>query len=108
MGEQVAGLRDALHDDADLRALATTPLIVNIMVLAYQGEPASSLPSTGTLLQRRSELLTAYVLRMFTRRRRHTRYQPAETIGWLAWLGRSLFHESQPAWTAPEASYGVR
>ena len=49
------------------------------------------------------------------RKRRFTRYAPIGSRSVDASLAtlpegrlRDLFHESQPAWTAPEASYGVR
>jgi hypothetical protein len=49
------------------------------------------------------------------RKRRFTRYAPIASRSVDASLAtmpeqrlRDLFHESQPAWTAPEASYGVR
>ena len=49
------------------------------------------------------------------RRRRFTRYAPVGSRSVDASLAAlperrllELFHESQPAWTAPEASYGVR
>ena len=49
------------------------------------------------------------------RKRRFTRYAPVGSRSVDASLAAlperrllDLFHESQPAWTAPEASYGVR
>jgi hypothetical protein len=49
------------------------------------------------------------------RRRRFTRYSPVGNRSPDAALAElsdrelvSLFHESQPAWTAPEAAYGAR
>jgi hypothetical protein len=49
------------------------------------------------------------------RKRRFTRYAPVGSRSVDASLAAlperrliELFHESQPAWTAPEASYGVR
>ena len=49
------------------------------------------------------------------RRRRFTRYSPVGNRSPDAALAElsdrelvQLFHESQPAWTAPEAAYGVR
>lgn len=49
------------------------------------------------------------------RKRRFTRYAPIGSRSVDASLAAlparrlfELFHESQPAWTAPEASYGVR
>jgi hypothetical protein len=95
-GAQVAGLRAALRDEADLRELAATPLLLNIMVLTYQGALAESLPTSGTLEERRSAVLTAYVQRMFTRRTgTRERYPRQHTVHWLAWLARALSQHSQ-------------
>jgi hypothetical protein len=95
MGDRVAGLRTALLEDAGLRELATTPLLLNLMVLAYQGETAATLLASGSPGERRGELLTAYVQRMFTRRGARPPYTPERTIRWLACLARGLSDHSQ-------------
>ncbi len=83
LGEQLTGLRAALRADADLRELATTPLLLNLMILTYQGTPAESLPVRGTQEERRAQLLTAYVERMFARRGGSARYPRERTLHWL-------------------------
>src|SRR5581483_8931170 len=97
MGEELAGVRSALRGDAELRELATTPLLLNIMILTYQGAPTESLPVTGTLEDRRSMLLTAYVERMFARRGATSTYPRERTVRWLAWLARALSQQSRPS-----------
>ena len=95
MGDEVAGLRTALHDDAMLLEMATTPLLLNIMMLTYQGSQPTALPTADTAEDRRSELLTAYVLRMFRRRRTDARFPADRTVQWLAWLAGALDRRSQ-------------
>jgi hypothetical protein len=94
-GDRVAGLRTALQEDASLRELATTPLLLNLMVLAYHGESAATLLASGSPGERRGQLLTAYVQRMFTRRGARPPYPPERTIHWLACLARGLSDRSQ-------------
>ncbi len=38
-GERLESLRQTLREDADLRALASTPLMLNVLTVAYQGTP---------------------------------------------------------------------
>ena len=111
-GDQVAGLRAALQEDAALRELATTPLLLNLMVLAYQGVPAATLLAGSGPEGRRGQLLTAYVRRMFTRRGKKSAYAPERTIQCLGWLARGLAAHShtifyleslQASWLEPFA-----
>src|SRR5712691_959086 len=39
-GHRLDALREALRKDADLRALARTPLMLNVLTVAYQGAPS--------------------------------------------------------------------
>ena len=95
MGEEVSGLRTALDEDAVLLEIATTPLLLNIMILTYQGSGPASLPTAQTAEARRAELLTAYVMRMFGRHGAVARFGADRTIHWLAWLARELDRHSQ-------------
>ncbi len=38
-GERLEALRETLREDTDLRALASTPLMLNVLTVAYQGTP---------------------------------------------------------------------
>ena len=97
IGDEVAGLRAALLDDPVLLEMATTPLLLNIMILAYHGSDVGSLPTAQTAEDRRTELLNAYVLRMFRRRRADARFPADRTVQWLAWLAGALDRRSQVA-----------
>jgi hypothetical protein len=95
MGDRVAGLRAALLDDPVLLEMATTPLLLNIMILTYQGSASPSLPTAHTVEDRRAQLLTAYVLQMFRRRPPDARFPAPRTVHWLAWLAGALDRRSQ-------------
>lgn len=105
-GEQLAGLRAALAQDTTLCELAETPLMLSILMLTYQGQSATHLPTLATLEEQRNRVFSAYVTRMFQRRSQTLPYTPSQTIGWLAWLAQSMLqHQSifhlerlQPSW----------
>jgi eukaryotic-like serine/threonine-protein kinase len=95
VGENLEGVREALRDDAILRELSETPLMLSVMALAYQGMTAEELPATGSISQRRRHLFTAYVNRMFRRRGMDARYPQQQTIGWLHWLAQAMSTHAQ-------------
>jgi hypothetical protein len=94
-GDHLAGLRAALEADADLRELATSPLLLSIMTLAYQGKGAEALPASGTAEDRRAHLFATYVDQMLGRRGAGTRYTRAQTTRWLTWLARGMAQQGQ-------------
>ena len=89
-GEQLSSLRTILETDLELKKIATTPLILSIMSMAYQYyvlEDFQSLPSTG---ERRRHLLDSYVERMLYRRDSSQDYSNENTKYWLAWLAKNM------------------
>ena len=96
-GGQLDGVRAALREDAMLRQLATSPLLLSVMALAYQGAPAAALPAEGSLEARRTQLFGTYVQRMLTRRRSGAAagYPEEETRRRLAWLAQALTRQAQ-------------
>jgi hypothetical protein len=106
-GPPLAALRAAVQEDAVLRELATSPLLLSVMALTYQGAPAEALPTGGSAEDRQSRLFAAYVERMFARRGPEPRYPKEQTVRWLAWLagaknrqGQTVFYleRLQPEW----------
>jgi serine/threonine protein kinase/GTPase SAR1 family protein len=91
----LTGLRSLLAEDASLQELAQSPLILNIMVLAYQGLTARGLPRTNTVEECRQQLFDAYLDRMLKRRGTKNHYSETQTIRWLSWLAQELRHTSQ-------------
>ncbi|WP_416674321.1 protein kinase domain-containing protein [Egbenema bharatensis] len=103
----LTGLKSLLKEDAALQELAQSPLMLNIMVLAYQGIGAEDLDETLVVEERRRQLFNAYIERMFKRRSLDQTYSEAEAIGWLSWLAKQMLQQSQsvfliehlqPAW----------
>ena len=94
-GAQVEALRVALRTDLDLQELATTPLMLSILTLAYQGTSLDEITALDSLKTRQQQAFDAYVERMLKRRRAETRYTPRQTTQWLAWLARRMKQQGQ-------------
>ncbi|GAB1822463.1 NACHT domain-containing protein [Herbidospora sp. RD11066] len=90
LGEPLAGLRATLDDDASLGELLRTPFLLSVAVRAYEGLPAAHVGGDGSLSDRRSRLLTAFVDRALTRKPGQAGVAPADAVRWLAFVARSL------------------
>ncbi|PSO93103.1 MAG: hypothetical protein BRC48_13030 [Cyanobacteria bacterium QS_9_48_30] len=89
--------------DGELQELARTPLMLNIIALAYQGQDLETLLSTN-LEDRRRHLFDAYIERMFNRRggvqqgksdSQADLYPKEQVMHWLSWLAQRMSQESQ-------------
>ncbi|NER26848.1 MAG: NACHT domain-containing protein [Symploca sp. SIO1C4] len=94
VGDSVAAVSTALQTDSQLQELAASPLMLNIMAIAYQGMSVEDLPSMN-LEQRRQQIFNAYIDRMFSRRGADDRYPKPKAMGWLIWLAQRMVQESQ-------------
>lgn len=68
-GEGLDDLRSAIASDKDLRSAVTTPLILRVMALAYQGMDRELIPRPGDTAEWRKRLFDDYVSRMLRRSR---------------------------------------
>jgi len=66
---RLGGVLDALRDDPELWELLTSPLMLNIVALAYGDRAAQALTAGGDQAQRRARLFDAYVVEVLARRR---------------------------------------
>jgi NACHT domain len=109
-GARLGALREALRSDDQLQTLASTPLMLSVMSLAYHDMPAEALrgDALDSVEERREQLFTIYVERMFSRRGERLPPYPRErTLRWLTWLARGmrrhaesvfLIERMQPDW----------
>lgn len=95
MGKQFSALQVTISDDAVLRELVSTPLMLSIITLAYQGLPIEAGVLSGTLEARRQYILKTYVQRMLERHQRDTNYNPQQIVNWLHWLADQLIRHKQ-------------
>lgn len=111
----LTGLRALLKGNRAVQDLAKSPLMLNIMVLAYEGVAVEGLPKTEVVEEWRKQLFDAYIEQMFCRPNRlkvEQRYSPAQSLRWLTWLAQGMKKESQtvffiermePAWLQNKA-----
>ncbi|TMC21102.1 MAG: NACHT domain-containing protein, partial [Chloroflexi bacterium] len=94
-GPQVEALLMALRQDSDLQELATTPLMLNLLLLAYQGMSRQEIAPLGTLLAKQQQVFATYVQRMLHRQGTQDNYTSQQTMHWLAYLARQMKQENQ-------------
>lgn len=108
VGNSLAGLKTLLQQDAKLEKFAKTPLILNIMSLAYQGVPEEDLLlQLGATENYYQSLWNIYIEKMFKRKKGSAKYTKDKVQHWLSWLAKQMRQESrtvfliekmQPTW----------
>ncbi len=94
VGEQLKVLHDALSRDTSLQELATNPLMLSVMTLAYHGKSVGDLSSLDSDAVRH-QVFDAYIERMFKVNRAKRLYEPQQNIHWLSWLASKLIEHNQ-------------
>src|SRR5262249_25104791 len=94
IGEPLAALRQTLQTDTSLWELLDTPLMLNIVTLAYENEPETLLQPEKSQETQRQRVFAAYVDRMFRRRKPATSYSREQTLHWLRWLAQQMMQRS--------------
>jgi eukaryotic-like serine/threonine-protein kinase len=96
-GDKLSSLRATLQADEALRNMAQSPLILNIMSLAYQNASAEDLtdPALNTNKARRKHLLDTYIARMFHRKASAQPYDDHQTKQRLVWLAQNMQKHNQ-------------
>jgi hypothetical protein len=106
-GAALARLGETLQQDSDLRALASTPLMLNILAMAYDTPQANPILPAMSSQQQRTALFAAYTERVLKRRGAYAPYAPDQTVRWLRWLARQMqardqaefrIEQLQPEW----------
>lgn len=110
-GASLSALRVALHQDAALYELTSTPLMLSILTLTYHDMPAEELLPGGSLTERRQQIFKRYVERMLRHRGIEKRYTREQTTHWLMFLAQQMKQQNQtifylehlqPAWLSGE------
>jgi hypothetical protein len=97
-GSKFSMLKRALNKDLMLRELAKTPLMLNVMRVAYEDLPADQIAEEKMdLEERRKHLFGTYVEKMFAReaRSRTESYSEERTITLLSWLATEMINHAQ-------------
>lgn len=111
-GRQLEALRTALRSDSLLHELATTPLMLSILILTYRGKSIEDLPAEDSPEMRHQEVFARYVQQML-KQRNHSHYTPLQTRRWLSWLAHHMKQRQltefyldhlQPTWLSTKSS----
>lgn len=109
-GNSLAGLKTLLQQDRELEGFAQTPLILNIMSIAYRNWSVEDLLQQFRSKEEcRQHLFGTYIERMFERKGVR-QYSKEQSIHWLTWLAQRisqgtqsifLIEQMQPNWLQP-------
>jgi hypothetical protein len=99
-GEAAASLQGALHRQPTLQDLATTPLMLSVLMLTYQGTTVCTTSLKEADLEH--QVWTDYVERMVMRKQQGNvrRYSLSQTRIWLGWLAQQMRLHNQPLFYA--------
>ncbi|MBD3887479.1 NACHT domain-containing protein [Phormidium tenue FACHB-886] len=95
LGERLTGVRSILQQDTALQELASTPLMVNIIVLACQDQTFDALQPQISSQHWQNQLFATYIQRMLVHRGTDLRYDSDQVVNWLVWLARTLVQRDQ-------------
>ncbi len=96
LGNELSSLRTIIKRDPVLQEFGKSPLMLNIMAIAYQGTKINDVYTSGLIEQQRQQIFNAYIQRMFKRCRQNPgNYSQKETINKLAWLAQKMSKFSQ-------------
>jgi len=94
-GEKLEAIRMMFHEDQTFQELATTPLMLTVLALAYNGKTIKELEVTGSLEMRQRYVFEMYVERMLQRRGNQVHYSYDKTKYWLTRLAQQLVRQNQ-------------
>ena len=94
LNADLTGLQQLLKGDEALQELARSPLMLNILILAYEGRALEDVPQMN-IDQHRQQIFNAYIQRMLKRRGHPGLFSPDQTVRWLSWLAQQLVQSSQ-------------
>ncbi|MEM9091211.1 MAG: NACHT domain-containing protein [Cyanobacteria bacterium P01_F01_bin.53] len=95
-GHSLTQLKSVLNNNAEIKTFASSPLILSVMSLVYQGCSLEQVPPLRDAAEFRKQLFGAYVQRMFQRRESSSyQYSKEQTRHWLIWLAQLMVQTSQ-------------
>jgi hypothetical protein len=95
LGTAGENVRAALREDLSLWEMLDSPLLLNVVTMAYAGQEVTPSPVRGTVAERRDHLFGSYMNTALRRRTAERRYPPEQTVRWLSWLASGMARHSQ-------------
>ena len=93
-GEQLVALKTALNYNAEIKKLASSPLFLSVMSLAYQDCSLDEFPQLDVAEASYHRLFDAYINRMFQRRKTTHQYPDEQAKRWLIWIAQQMAQAS--------------
>ena len=87
-GPSFAGVQTGLHQEQALQELATTPLMLSVLLLTYRGVSSRNIAKPGTGLER--QVWMDYVARQVAEKGNDTHYPLERTQAFLSWLAQQM------------------
>ncbi len=94
IGQSGEALRVMLHHNPQLQELATSPLVLSVLIQTYSGKSLEALSDTE-LPTTQKQIFADYVELMLQRRGTTTHYTRQQTMHWLKWLAGQMRQHSQ-------------
>ena len=94
--EKAEPVRKALEGDPDLLELARTPLLLNVMLMAYGGAQTEIQKGAISLDEKRSRLFDRYIHRVLLEHgsKKHP-WPPSQVMTWLRWIAQGLIRHNE-------------
>lgn len=98
VGDSIQGFRQALDRDEKLQKLVESPLMLNLVPIAYDGVPRDEIMPIKSVTKSRIQLFTSYIQQVFYRRplSKKTGYDTQQALDWLVYLARGMQKQGQP------------
>ncbi len=94
-GDTLYALQIALQQEASLRALLQTPLLLRMLSLTYYNASVPDVLRTSSVEEQTQQVIERYVEHMLAHGSEKTLYPVHNTKHWLAWLARQMQRQNQ-------------
>ncbi len=107
-GQSLVGLHEVLQREESLQEMATSPLVLDVMILAYRDVDADTvlLGVSEESDSQRTRLFTTYIRRMLSRKgKSDSTYTEEETVSWLTWMAERMLRHGQTTFAIEELQF---
>lgn len=94
-GESLSALKTFFYRSAELRDFVSSPLLLSIMCLTYQGCSIETFENMDISCGKYKPLFENYIERMLSRRSNTRKYSREETLAWITWLAQQMRQNSE-------------
>jgi eukaryotic-like serine/threonine-protein kinase len=95
IGKQAASLHLAFQNERIIQELATTPLMLTLLIMVYQKSSLEEIIDDVSTEVPQRQIFATYTQRMLQRRSARSPYSQQQTIHWLSTLAKQMNQENQ-------------